>query len=170
VLLRKTTVHKDQTMKPKPFVLSGAIILLTSVASYAGNGYFNAVLRNVGYGFSDGYHAERYCLTECSCSDCSPMQEPPMMQQEILPQPMLAPPEMHQAMMRYPTTQQPVMRYPMTAPGLQSATCEYPEAGYPVAYPVTQGYWLWYPSFAPAFRQVVTPAVAIPNRTPAVHR
>ena len=77
-------------MKPKLFAVSAALILFTSATAIAGNGYFNQVGRNCGYGISDGYHAQRNCLTDGkSCNECSPVLQP-MMPQPMMPQPMMA--------------------------------------------------------------------------------
>ncbi|MDA1054698.1 MAG: hypothetical protein O3C40_30085 [Planctomycetota bacterium] len=126
-------------MKLQLFAVSAAIILLTSAISNAGNGYFNQLGRINGYGISDGYHAQRYCLPACkSCGNCSPVQSP------MNPQPMMGP------------------AYSQWAPH------QLQQAGYPIGYPVTPTYQPWYQPFAPGYGQPVMPSIASPYRTPAL--
>jgi hypothetical protein len=141
---RQTIVNKDQSMKPKFFAASAAIILFTSTASNAGHGYFNLVGRNFGYGISDGYHAHRSCLTDWTpCHECSPAQQP-MMQPPIITQPTMAPADS------------------------QASPQRFQQVGYPVASPIVPHYRPWQQPAAPSFAQPPIAPFAIPNRTPAV--
>ena len=142
-------------MKPKLFAVSTAIILLTSATSNAGNGYFLELGRNVGYGISDGYHAQRHCLTDGkSCNNCSSVQQP-MMPQPMMPQPMMP---------------QPMMPQPMMAPAYsQWAPPAHQQAGYPVGQPAAPINQPWYQPVAPGYGQAAMPAVASPQRRAAWH-
>jgi len=127
-------------MKPKLFAVSAAIILLTSATSNAGNGYFNQLGRHLGYGISDGYHAQRYCMSDCtSCSGCSPVQ-------------------------------QPMMQQPVIAPDYSQWTPhQFRQVGNPVGYPAAPKSQPLYQPIAPGFGQPVMPSVASPHRTPVSH-
>ena len=134
-------------MKPTLFAATTAMMLLTTATSNAGPGhrYITEVGRNIGYGISDGYHAQRYCLPAGStCSSCSPAQQP-MMQQPMMQQYM----------------QQPVM-----VPAYQQwAPQQFQQVGYPLGYPVAPVYQPYYQPIAPSYAQ--PPAVVRPNRNPA---
>ncbi len=142
-------------MKFKLFALASALILLASPTSNAGHGYLNQVGRNIGYGISDGYHAQRYCLeAEITCHSCSPVQ-PRAVPQRAVPQPM---------MMQPPVTPQPTL-VPANSAWVPQ---HFQPVVYPVTYPVAPMYQTWHQSLAPSYGQPWLPSVAIPNRTPPV--
>lgn len=134
-------------MKPALFATSVGIILFTSAASNAGNGYFTKLGRNLGYGISDGYHAQRYCLPGgMPCSAGSPFYQP-MMQQPMMQQPVMAP-----------------------TPA-QWAPPQFQPAGYPASssYPVMPVYQPWYQPSVPTYGVPVTPSQARPAQSPVLH-
>lgn len=115
-------------MKLKLLALSVAMSLLSSATSYAGDGYLTKIGRALGYGISDGYHAQRYSVPGCSsCNGSSPVQQP-MMMQPLRPQPTAA------------------------AHSLRPAS-QFQHAGYPVGYPTMSMSSSWYQPQRPAYRQ-----------------
>lgn len=152
VSLRQPTVAKDQTMKPKLFTLSAAMILLTSATSIAGNGYFTELGRGFGYGYGDGYHAQRYCLNaDSSCGNCSPVQQPMI----------------HHSKDQQPKIQEALIPRPMPASAYsQRVPPQFQQVGYPAGYPVAPAYQPRYQPSPPGYGHPVMPPVASPHRNP----
>ncbi|MCB9937572.1 MAG: hypothetical protein H6823_04970 [Planctomycetaceae bacterium] len=147
-------------MKPTLFATTAAFFLLSSTASAAGTlqAYFTELGRNCGYGISDGYHAQRYCLPACTtCDSCSPVQHP-VIQQSVNQRPM----------MPQPVMQQPMIPYPAMAPGYtQWAPHQFQQVGYPVGYYAAPVYQQPYPPLVPAYGQPMPTPAARPDRSPA---
>lgn len=147
-------------MQFKRFAVSAAIILLTVANSNAGDGYFNLVGRNFGYGISDGYHAHRNCLPDyMPCNNCEPAQQP------VMPQPMMQQPVIQQRVL-----QQSMMQPPRMAPAYtQSAPQQFRQAGFPVGLPTAPMYQPQHQPIAPIYDYPSVPQVE--SRTPrsAVH-
>ena len=149
-------VNKDQTMKSKLLAISAVMILITSATTNAGDSFLKKFNRYLGYGISDGYHAQRYCQPACtSCNSCSPLQQPM------------------------------TMSLPMTTPAYsQYAPYRLQYVGHPVA-PLYRsyapGYVNWrargrsspdvarmYHFYALSYGQPMIPALANPHRGPAL--
>ena len=149
-LSASTIFIRDETMKPMLFATAAAMILVTSANSQAGNGYFKELGRNLGYGISDGYHAQRYCLPACTACSSGVLQPQPMFQ--------------------HPMMQQPTMHQPGLAPASAPwAPSQFQQAGYAVGYPVRPIYQPWYQPSVPSYGQPGMPSLASPQRSQALH-
>ncbi|MCA9122738.1 MAG: hypothetical protein H6822_15450 [Planctomycetaceae bacterium] len=137
-------------MKPTLFAAAVAITLVTTSTSSADvlKLYFIELGRNLGYGISDGYHANRDCLPAYSgCSSCSPSQHP-VMQQPPVPQPM--------------------MHYPMMTPEYsQAALPQLQQVRYPAGYYVAPAYLPQFQQLPQSRAQTPVPSFTRPPRNPA---
>lgn len=149
-------------MKPTLFATAIAITLLTTSTSSADvlKRYFIELGRNLGYGISDGYHADRDCLSASKgCDDCSAAQHP-MMHQPLAPQPM-----MYQPTMAPEYSQTPPPQF-QQEPQFQQGP-RFQQVQYPAGYYVAPAYQPQYQPLAPTFVQPTMPSFAPPARRPA---
>ena len=144
-------------MMLKTFALSLTIVLFVSAVSHAGDSIFTRLGRYLGYGISDGYHAQRYCTSGCtSCSGAPSVQH--TVSPGVMQVPAYAQPVHRYRQVQYPIAPLPLPAY-QTLPSYGQPVYGKPVYGNPVYGNPVYGQPTYHPQFA-------VPTVATPGQQP----